>query len=358
MRTLAVINQKGGCGKTTVAIHTAGALARLGKRVLLIDMDPQAHASLGLGVAGEEEHRTAYELLLDPDLAVTDAMREIQPGLWLVPSSTALSGVEQELAAVIGREERLAEKISVVPSGRFDFVVVDCPPSVGLLTFNALVAADEVLIPVDASFFSMHGLGKLRETISVIEEELNHRVRVHVVCNNVDTRTSFSNRMLGEVHMQHGGALLQTFVSNSVRLKEAAMRGKTIFDVDATSRPALQFSSLADELIQRAPRVATEDTRQWMRPPDGPQRVSEGVLFTLDVPGASEVYVAGEFPDWPREGRRLARDPADGLWKAILDLPPGEYDYHFVVDGVSIRDPANRDYTRDEFGQESSHLAV
>ena len=358
MRTLAVINQKGGCGKTTVAIHTAGALARLGKRALLIDMDPQAHASLGLGVVGEEARVTSYELLLNPDVSVTDAMREIQPGLCLVPSSTTLSGVEQELAGVIGREERLAEKIIAMPADRFDFVVVDCPPSVGLLTFNALVAADEVLIPVDASLFAMHGLSKLRETISVIEEELNHRVRVHVICNNVDTRTSFSNRMLGEVHMQHGGALLQTFVSNSVRLKEAAVRGKTIFDIDASSKAAMQFSSLADELIQRSPRVVTGDMHEWMRQPHGPQRVSEGVLFTLDVPGASEVYVTGEFPDSPREGKRLSRDPADGLWKAILNLPPGEYDYRFVVDGVSIRDPANRDYTRDEFGQENSHVAV
>ncbi len=358
MRTLAVINQKGGCGKTTVAIHMAGALVRLGKRVLLIDMDPQAHASLGLGVVGEKERLTSYELLSDPTVTVSDVMREVQPGLCLVSSSTVLSGAEQELAGVIGREERLAEKLAGLPAGAFDFVVVDCPPSVGLLTFNALVAADEVVIPVDASFFSMHGLGKLRETIGVIEEELKHRLRVHVVCNNVDTRTHFSNAMLGEVQKLHGGVLLQSFVSNSVRLKEAATRGVTIFDLDASSKPALQFAAMADEIIQRVPRIETLDMHRWMKQLHGPQRVAEGVAFTLEAPGASEVYVTGEFPGWPREGKPLVRDEGDGLWKAILDVPHGEYEYHFVVDGLWIRDPSNRDYTRDEFGQENSLLMV
>jgi chromosome partitioning protein len=358
MRTLAVLNQKGGCGKTTVAIHMAGALARLGRRVLLVDMDPQAHASLGLGVVGEEERLTSYELLSDPAVTVTDAMREVRPGLCLVPGSTVLSGAEQELAGVIGREDRLAEKLAFLPQGAFDFVVMDCPPSVGLLTFNALVAAEEVVIPVDASYFSMHGLGKLRETIGVIEAELKHPLRIHVVCNNVDTRTSFSNAMLGEVQKLHGGALLQSFVSNSVRLKEAASRGVTIFELDASSKPAIQFAAMADEIIQRMPRIETRDVRGWMKQLHGPDRVSEGVHFTLEAPGASEVYVTGEFPGWPREGKPLARDAADGMWKAVLDVPPGEYAYHFVVDGLWIRDPSNRDYTRDEFGQENSLLVV
>ncbi len=358
MRTLAVINQKGGCGKTTVAIHTAGALTRLGKRVLLVDMDPQSHATLGLGVAGEQQGTTTYELLRDPTVTVTDAMHEVRPGLCLVPGSTVLSGIEQELAGEIGREERLGRKLSHLPAGAFDFAVVDCPPSVGLLTFNALVAADEVLIPVDASYFSMHGLGKLRETISVIEEELNHRIRVHVVCNNVDTRTHFSNDMLSEVEKLHAGVLLNSFISNSVRLKEAAARGITIFELDASSKPATQFAGLAQELVERVPLIETSNMAAWMEQLHGPQRVDEGVLFALDAPGAAEVYVTGEFPDWPREGKPLRRDSADGLWKAILDVPPGEYEYHFIVDGHWMRDPRNEDYTRNEFGQENSLLVV
>jgi chromosome partitioning protein len=358
MRTLAVINQKGGCGKTTIAIHVAGALARVGKRVLLVDMDPQAHASLGLGIAGEQQGLTTYELLRDPDVTVTDAMREIRPGMCVVAGSTVLSGIEQELAGEAGREERLAQKLAHLPVGAFDFAIVDCPPSVGHLTFNALVAAEEVLIPVDASYFSMHGLAKLRETIGVIEEELKHALRVHVVCNNVDTRTHFSNDMLAEVEKLHSGVLLESFVSNSVRLKEAAVRGVTIFDLDASSKPALQFFALAQELIHRAPLIETRDMAGWMEQLHGPRRVAEGVLFALDAPNATEVVVTGEIPGWPDEGKPLERDAADGLWKAVLEVPPGEYEYHFIVDGSWIRDPRNRDYTRNEFGRENSLLVV
>jgi chromosome partitioning protein len=353
-----VINQKGGCGKTTIAIHVSGALARLGKRVLLVDMDPQAHASLGLGMDGGQQSLTSYELLSDPTVTVTDVVREVQPGLCLVPGNTVLSGLEQQLAGDAGREERLARKLGNVPAEAFDFVVIDCPPSVGLLTFNALVAADEVMIPVDASYFSMHGLGKLRETIGVIEEELDHHLSVHVVCNNVDMRTHFSNQMLAQAEELHGGVLMNSFVSNSVRLKEAAMRGVTIFDLDSSSKPALQFAALAQELIERRPLIETRNMKGWMEQLHGPQRVAEGVLFALDAPGASEVYVTGEFPGWPREGWPLQRDATDGLWKAVLDVPPGEYEYHFVVDGLWMRDPGNRDYTRDEFGQENSLLVV
>lgn len=358
MRTLAVINQKGGCGKTTIAIHTAGALARLGKRVLLVDMDPQAHASLGLGVVDELEATTSYELLHDPTVTVTDAIKDIRPGLCLVPGSTTLSGVEQELSGQAGREDRLARKLAHLTKDAFDFVVIDCPPNVGLLTFNALLAADEVVIPIDASTFAMHGLAKLRETIGVIEDELNHPLRVHVVCNNVDTRTHFSNDMLSEVEKSHNGVLLATYISNSVRLKEAASRGVTIFDLDANSKPATQFAALAEELVQRAPLVETHDMRRWMGRLHGPEVVPEGVMFTLDAPGAARVCVTGEFNNWSREGRPLTRDDSDGLWKTVINIPPGEYEYRFVVDGLWIRDPNNHEYTRNEFGQENSVLVV
>jgi len=181
---------------------------------------------------------------------------------------------------------------------------------------------------------------------------------VHVVCNNVDTRTHFSNHMLAEVAKLHTGVLLEAFVSNSVRLKEAAGRGVTIFDLDASSKPALQFLALARELIERVPRIETVNVQAWMKQLHGPSRVSDGVLFSLDAPDASEVSVTGEFTDWSREGTPLVRDATDGLWKAVLDIPPGEYEYHFVVDGLWMRDPDNQDYIRNEFGQENSLLVV
>jgi chromosome partitioning protein len=359
MRTLAVINQKGGCGKTTIATNLSGALTELERRVLLIDIDPQSHASIGLGVKDNEQRQsTTYELLLDQKITASDAVMRLDDRLCLIPASTVLSGVEQELADKMGREERLAHKLSRLPEDAFDFVIIDCPPSVGLLTFNALIAARELIIPVDASFFSLHGLAKLRETLEVIEDELNHRLRVHVVCNNLDTRTHFSNALLEEIERFHGAILMDTFISSSVRLKEAAAKGVTIFGLERSSKPAAQFLSLARELVEKEARIETSDLESWMEKLHGPRLVPEGVQFALDAPGAKSVRVTGEFTNWSREGLPMRRDPADGLWKAVVDVAPGEYEYRFVVDEVWIRDPNNKDYIRNEFGQENSLLIV
>jgi chromosome partitioning protein len=354
MRSIAVMNQKGGCGKTTIATNLCGGLAELDRRVLLVDMDPQAHATIGLGVEAAGRRATTYELVANPEVTLEDAIVEVSDRLSLVPANTVLGAVEQQLANEMGRERKLADKLAALDRNAFDFLVIDCPPSVGLLTFNALVAADEVVIPVDASFFSLHGLSKLRETIEVIEDELRHPLNVHVVCNNIDTRTLFSNELLEEVERFHAGVLMDAYVSHSVRLKEAAAKGVTIFDVDRASKPARQFLALSRELAERAPEV--ESAKEAAA--NSPQRSPEGVVFTLNAPAAAEVAVTGEFTQWSRQGVMLERDEGDGLWKAVVDIAPGEYEYRFIVDGVWIRDPNNQDYVRNEFGQENSLLVV
>ncbi len=358
MRSIAVMNQKGGCGKTTVAINLCGALNQLDRRVLLIDLDPQAHATLGLGVESEGQRLTSYEVLIDPTVSLAGATLELSDKLHLVPGNTVLSAVEQQLASEMGREQRLADKMRDLNGDAYDFVIVDCPPSVGLLTFNALVGVDEVLIPVDASYFSLHGLSKLRETIEVIEDELEHPLQVHVVCNNLDTRTHFSNELLEEVEKFHAAAVMDAYISHSVRLKEAAASGVTVFDLDRSSKPASQFLALSRELAERAPAAKVGSIESWTEALRGPRRVPSGVMFTLEAPAAADVIVTGEFTNWSRQGVTLDRDDRDGLWKATLDIDPGEYEYRFIVDGVWIRDPSNQDYIRNEFGQENSLLVV
>jgi chromosome partitioning protein len=352
------MNQKGGCGKTTVAVNIAAALSRLERRVLVVDMDPQGHASLGLGMRQSDVELTTYELLMDPAVRIADAQQRVNDDLCMVTSSTVLSGVEQELADRMGREERLATKLAQLGDDSFDYAIIDCPPSVGLLTFNSLIAAQEVLIPVDASFFSLHGLGQLRETIEVIEDELQRRLDVHIVCNNLDTRTHFSNELLKEVEKFHSAVLTDTFISHTVRLKEAAAKGVSVIELDRQSKAARQFLSLARELIDKEAKIQTENIEDWMEKLHGPQKISDGVLFCLQAPQANKVAVTGEFTNWSREGIPLERDEGDELWKIVLDIQPGEYEYRFIVDGVWIRDPNNRDYIRNEFGQENSLLIV
>ena len=358
MRTIAVMNQKGGCGKTTVAINLASAFAQLDRRVLLIDIDPQAHASVGLNIENEHLETTSYELLMDPAVMVSDALVKKSENLSVLPASAGLSAVEQELADREGRERRLDDKLAKLPQDTFDILIIDCPPSVGLLTFNALFAAGEVLIPVDASFFSLHGLIKLRETIEVVEEELDHELQVRVVCNNLDTRTHFSNELLTEVDKFHGAILIETYISNTVRLKEAAAKGVSIFELERSSKAAKQFLSLGRELIEKYTKVEQEELDEWIEKLYGPRMVPEGVLFALDAADADEVFITGEFTNWSREGIPLKRDSIDGFWKTIVDIEPGEYEYRFIVDGVWVRDPNNKDYIRNEFGQENSLLVV
>jgi chromosome partitioning protein len=357
MRIIAIINQKGGCGKTTVGINLAAAFRELRKKVLLVDLDPQAHASLGLNVSSEEVEMTTYDLLKDPRVKTSDAIFKVDENLFVVPSSPVLSAIEQELAGKPGREGRLFSKLTCAP-GDFDYIIIDSPPSIGLLTFNALMACGEVIIPVDPSYFSVQGLEKLRETLDLLERETNHSIAVHVLMNNVERRTAFSRDIMAEVERDHGGVLMKTIIGHSVRYKEAAFRGTHIFAMKRVEHLQEEFLALAREIDESKPVLAVENIDEWMVRLHGPRRVAEGILFVLNAPNAQNVYLTGEFTNWSREGIRMEKDGKTGFWKAVLHLEPGEYEYRFIVDGVWIKDPNNTDSVLNEFGQENSLLIV
>ncbi|MDX1764695.1 MAG: AAA family ATPase, partial [bacterium] len=202
MRTVSIVNQKGGCGKTTTTINLAACLADQGKKTLVIDMDPQSHASLGLNVKAKELELGLYDVLLgggDRDRPLLDdIIVPIADNLHLVPSSIVLSAFEQKLAGAPGRERRLLEAIGAMQRS-FDYILIDCPPSVGLLSFNALLAAQDVIIPIEPSFFSLHGLGKQIESIQLFSEKLNHQVELHTLVTMFDKRTRLSREVLEEV---------------------------------------------------------------------------------------------------------------------------------------------------------------
>jgi len=288
---------------------------------------------------------------------VSDAACKVSEGFFIIPSSPVLSAIEQELSGKPGREGRLLAKLARNP-GDYDYIVIDSPPSIGLLTFIALMASGEVVIPIDPSYFSMQGLEKLRETLELLERETKHTITVHVLMNNIERRTCFSRDIITAMGQSHGPVLMKTIICHSVRYKEASLRGVPIFGLKHVEQFQEEFLALARELEAGGATVAVEDIDEWMVRLHGPRRVPEGILFVINAPNAQNLYLTGEFTNWSREGISMEKEEKTGFWKAVLHLEPGEYEYRFIVDGVWIKDPNNTDSVLNEFGQENSLLIV
>ncbi len=255
MRTIAIINQKGGCGKTTVSINLAAALASKGHRTLLVDVDPQGHCCLGLAVPEAQVDRSIGDLLragLDGSLAFSDIVWQISRNLDLAPCTMALAGFEQEMASVPDKDRRLLQVLSTV-SDDYDFCVIDCPPSIGLLTFNALRAAGEVIIPVEAGYFAMQGAVRQEATIQMLARRAGHRVRFKVLATMYDVRIRLAREILTELRRQFADTLLPVVVYYNSKLKEAASFGQPINEYDPTSRGMQDFEKLADWILTHPP---------------------------------------------------------------------------------------------------------
>lgn len=248
-KVIAICNQKGGVGKTTTSINLSAYLAMSGKKILLIDIDPQGNATSGLGINKHNIKQSVYDLIIDeidPKPIVISAGIE---NLSLIPSTLSLTGAEVELVGIMGREYRLKKALSAILND-FDFILIDCPPSLGLLTVNALAAADSVLIPIQCEFYALEGLSQLVNTINLVKENINASLVIEgVLLTMADFRTNLTNEVISEVRGFFKGRVYNTIIPRNIKLTEAPGFGKPIALYDKNSLGAQKYQEFADEML-------------------------------------------------------------------------------------------------------------
>ncbi|WP_285874746.1 ParA family protein [Halalkalibacter oceani] len=254
-RIISVANQKGGVGKTTTAVNLSACLAHLGKKVLLVDIDPQGNATSGVGVEKGEVDECIYDILVE-DLDATQVIRSTPlAGLEVLPSTIQLSGAEIELVPTISREVRLKRALAAI-SDKYDYIFIDCPPSLGLLTINALTASDAVLIPVQCEYYALEGLSQLLNTVRLVQKHLNTELEIEgVLLTMLDARTNLGIQVIDEVKKYFREKVFETIIPRNVRLGEAPSHGQPIIVYDAKSRGADVYIELAKEVVASGERV-------------------------------------------------------------------------------------------------------
>ncbi len=250
-RTIACANQKGGVGKTTTVVNLGAYLALAGQRVLIVDLDPQGNATSGLGIDRANLAASTYDALLGDSRLLDVSLATHIPGLTLVPSTISLAGAEVELAPTDARERRLAHALAGV-TGAFDHVLIDCPPSLGLLTVNALTAADGVLVPIQCEYYALEGLSQLVATIHLVRDHLNADLEIEgALLTMYDARTNLATQVADEVRRHLGGAVFETVIPRSVRLSEAPSYGQSIATYRADSKGGEAYAAFAAEYMRR-----------------------------------------------------------------------------------------------------------
>jgi len=407
MRTVAVINQKGGCGKTTVAINLASALASKGYRTLLVDMDPQSHCAVGLAVPEEQIEQSIYDVLIGTGrgepMRISEILWQICERFELAPSSIDLAAFEQQMAGVADRENCLTKVLRSIRE-EYDYVLIDCPPSVGLLTFNALRASTDVIIPVEMGYFSLHGLSKQLETLQVLCRQCEQHINVMVLGSMYDIRTKMAREILAELKKNFSAKMFKTVVNFNTKLKEAASLGQPISEYDPSSKGFKDFLNLADELIgtdtqmhraelvnslqaklgiisasaeellatitpdkqQQQPQqhaeqseaAATATLDEKLADFYGAHQLNGKVVFSTFYPRAKTVQIAGDFNGWNPQETTMQKVSDNGKWQLQLPLEKGTYRYRLVVDGQWQQDPYNELTEMNPFGEMNSVLYV
>ena len=248
-RIISICNQKGGTGKTTTTVNLSAALAELNKKILIVDLDPQGNATSGVGVNKNELNKSVYDLLLGKAIVSEVIISNIYPNLDIIPCNISLTGAEIELVGAISRETKLKKALEALKNN-YDYMFIDSPPSLGLLTLNALVASDSIIIPIQCEFYALEGVAQLIKTLNLIKEGLNQALRVDgVLLTMADFRTNLTTEVINEIKEYFKDKVFKSIIPRNVKLSEAPSHGKPITIYDANSIGAIKYKELAKELI-------------------------------------------------------------------------------------------------------------
>ena len=341
MRVIASANQKGGCGKTTTAINLSSSLSLKGQKVLLIDFDPQAHATMGLNVKPSDLDKTIYDVITPKKnwlWGIEDILVPVKDNFDLAPSSLILSAFEQELAGLERREHRLFQAIQPLKE-QYDFIVIDCPPSIGHLCFNALRACDEVIIPIDMSLFSLRGVAKLIEIIIMLKDKIDHDIKSRALITMYDRRTRYSRTVLEKVQAEFGNDVFDTVIRYNIRLRETADLGLPVGDYDKNAIGHMDYENLAEEVIR------SEETRT-----DPYLNTSNAAQDMLQK---SEEYIdaAAELPEDESPASEMEEFYEDESTESEMDEFPGyssQSNYSQMIEAIANR--STDSFTNDEDG--------
>jgi chromosome partitioning protein len=347
-RVIAIANQKGGVGKSTTAVSLGAALAEVGQTVLVVDLDPQGNASTGMGIRHEAREVSIYEVLAAEASIREAVVHTLVRGLDAVPSTIDLAGAEIELVSLFSRESRLAKALEPVCQGEYQFVLLDCPPSLGLLTVNALVAAEELLIPIQCEYYALEGLGQLLHNVGLVQQNVNPGLRLTgIVMTMFDSRTRLAEQVVAEVRRYFGATVYDTIIPRTVRLSEAPGYGEPITVYDPRSRGAECYRSLAAEVLMRAvpeggERIAAQGIPVMSPPPARPDRPEPEVEVAADVqPKVEELAPMPAEPDSAEpEPVVEASTPVDDPPAAVVPTLPGQPQAEVKVETSPASEPA------------------
>lgn len=363
MNVIAIANEKGGCAKTTTAINLAACLGRKGMRVLLVDLDAQAHAALGLGVTAEARPGL-YDVLAGSAALAEAVICDVADNVDLIPGAATLAGVEPLLAAAPNRERKLADLLAAW-ADHYDYALLDCPPAQGLLSINALCAAEHVLIPVEPSPFAFGGVARLQDRVAVLGDHYDVTIKMSLLPSMVDRRSRLSQRLLAEFRETWPDQLMPVEIRHSVKVREAARCGRALIDYAPHAAVTAEFAALAEVMMghpidkdSRAPQSAAVLQRvpnlTFSESIDGHDE-GRHVVLTYHHLLNKDLQIAGDFNDWIPDHDVETRVVNDTVQK-VLKIRPGSYQYRVIIDGKWQEDPANPTRVSNSFGGSNSLL--